>query len=522
MSWSRQRSERRIRDSLQSVPSGHIEILEFDQGFLDARRVQMQEEASLGLSQGSPIVRIPPSKAMLVHGVHVYVQLVDYHSALVELDRETEASHRRALELLHLHYSGCDRVVEAFEAQKVDYHGPRLHAVILTPTGAAMEAERAARAVAFAVTIKRVIEAAGASIGGGQLQTKVRIGIDTGAAVAVNSGRSDEQEPLFLGNPANYAAKLADGDAAGIFLSDRARLALGLVPVGSLLDERRHMLDVSQFGQLLRNTRGLHTAQAYAPVEQARLMTIVSTLLEDAASRTSFAFRHHEPPLRTIRFSELMPSRSIRMPLASVFADIGGFTGYVSDCIAQSRVQEMVLNLHTIRRELAAVLKEDFDGRKIRFIGDCLHGVLAVGSRSDTDETETVKRAVLCAGGLRSAFELCQHLLPGASRLGLAIGIELGPTPITRLGTRGERSVRCVASKAVSWSESCQGRCKGTETALGPRALERAPVRMRREFGEDGVMAGLDYAAAELLFIASPTVVTKSGLEAEFNPHARS
>jgi hypothetical protein len=35
------------------------------------------------------------------------------------------------------------------------------------------------------------------------------------------------------------------------------------------------------------------------------------------------------------------------------------------------------------------------------------------------------------AGGLRSSFELCQEVLPNIKNLGLAIGIELGETPVT-------------------------------------------------------------------------------------------
>jgi hypothetical protein len=50
---------------------------------------------------------------------------------------------------------------------------------------------------------------------------KVRIGIDSGKALAVNNGRRGHREPLFLGEPANQAAKRASGgEATGIYLTN--------------------------------------------------------------------------------------------------------------------------------------------------------------------------------------------------------------------------------------------------------------------------------------------------------------
>src|SRR5207237_6759080 len=58
---------------------------------------------------------------------------------------------------------------------------------------------------------------------------KVRIRIDTGKALAVNNGRRGHREPLFLGVPANHAAKRASGGiATGIYLTNEARTVIGL------------------------------------------------------------------------------------------------------------------------------------------------------------------------------------------------------------------------------------------------------------------------------------------------------
>lgn len=519
MAWSKARAQERINKHLTSVPQGGVQVERFEEHYAQ-RTSARAEDARMGL-RSSPIVRVPPSKAILVHGVHVYINLTDYHSVLVDATRETEARHKRALKFLHTHYSASDRVIVEYDAQRVDFHGPRLHAVIVTPPGSANEPERVKRALDFAQAMQRMIEVTGDKVLGGEFKTGVRIGIDTGMAVAVNSGRKDEQEPLFLGNPANYAAKLADGDDPGIFLSDRARLLLGLGALGSLRAQRS------------ANYITFYAEVANAPTESlfgvtrsmsnqrvAALSEEVKATVEPQVRAAEFTFHRHQPPLSSIDYSKLAPSNTIHMQMASIFADIDGFTNYVQTSIDTGKVQELVSNLHVIRRELAAVLKEDFDGRKVRFIGDCIHGVLAEGTRDYTNEAGTVETSVLCAGAMRSSFELCQAMLPGIADLGLAIGIELGNTPISRIGTRGDLAVRCATSRAVSESERLQSELDGTQTALGSKAMAEAPAKVRHLFRPSGIVPRLTYQAATALVIAAPAVVAASGETSDFYPHA--
>jgi class 3 adenylate cyclase len=353
----------------------------------------------------------------------------------------------------------------------------------------------------------------------------VRIGIDSGPAVAVNSGRGSEPEPLFLGQPANYAAKLAEGGQEGIYISDRIRgdLAQPLLRAGLLQEKQLNFAGVQPMLSAFNLQHG--AAAAALPITDADVRNVVrqlqgmSELSHDAGS-ARFAFHHHEPPLRSVRFEKLMPSNSIRMEVVSLFADIDGFTAYVDECIGTGRIQEMVSNLNVMRRELAASLKDDFGGKRVRFIGDCLHGLIAEGTRQGTDRAASVLEAVKTAAGLRSSFELCQQQLPNTARLGLAIGLELGSTPITRLGLRGERSVRCSASKAVSASEDLQSSCDGSDTALGRRALDAAPVSVRRLFNEDGRARGLDYEAFEE-HVAPARVISSGSVSQVARPYAR-
>lgn len=442
------------------------------------------------------------------------MQLTDYHSVLTDVQRERAERHMRALKFLHTHYSSTDRVIIEYEAQRVDYHGPRLHAVIATPTGRTNERERITRALDFAMAMKRMIEVTGDKVLGGEFKTGVRIGIDSGMAVAVNSGRADEQEPLFLGNPANYAAKLADGEELGIFLSDRVRSILGMALLGSLASQKR----------------SAYFQHAAFPVSRSMSDQRIQMLAEDVrvtvepqVRDAEFKFHRHQPPLSSIDYSTLSPSNTIHMPMLSIFADVDRFTAYVQRCIDDGQVKELVSNLHVIRKELAAVMKTEFNGKKVRFIGDCIHGILAVGTRTETDAASTIETGVLCAGGMRSSFELCRAKLPGIGDLGLAIGMEYGNTPVTRLGIRGKFSVRCATSRAVSESERVQSELNGEETGLGPAALAKASPRVKNLFSRDGRQRGLDFAAASSLLMPAPAVAARAAEEnrPQLRSHAR-
>jgi class 3 adenylate cyclase len=494
-----------------------ISVSTFDTAMLASRRRAVAAAKSATGRTEDLIFQVRPNEAVLVDGVHVYVQLLDYHDKMLDRERETEASHARVLGMLHLHYGACDAIAERFEAQRVDYHGPRKHTVVVSPAGVAGEHERVMRALAFADALKRTIEAASRNIGNGEFATRVRIGIDSGMAVAVNSGRGSEPEPLFLGSPANYAAKLADGPEEGIYLSDRVRAIARLGLLGSGLQVERKVDMSAQIKSMTSAPASFSDVDAVKAVGELR--ALIAERYDADIPR--FAFHHHEPPLRSIDFAELAPSCAVRMDLVSVFADLSGFTKYVDRCIAQGRVPEMVANLHVLRKELAATLREDFGGKKVRFIGDCLHGLLAEGTRQQTDAGASVKTSVHAAGGLRSSFELCQQYLPGTAELGLAIGLEMGTTPICRLGLRGDRSVRCAVSKAVSRSEELQSGCAGTQTAIGPRALAHASVAMRQLFGPDGKGQGLDYETVVAGTMSAPAIVSSGSASRSAQPHAR-
>ena len=147
MSWSRNKSLQRIRSFRASAPAASINLTSFDLSYMTARAAAIKTKMLLGGKSEPLIFDVPPNSAIQVEGVHVYIQMLDFAAAMIDRERETEASHRRVLSMLHLNYAACDQVAEEFEAQRVDFHGARMHAVILSPPGPGNEKERAEKAL---------------------------------------------------------------------------------------------------------------------------------------------------------------------------------------------------------------------------------------------------------------------------------------------------------------------------------------------------------------------------------------
>lgn len=203
--WNKDRAIKRIDAKIAELPLKDIEIKEY------------VRETDLG--------NLPSNVAYRVNGVHLYADILNMKDMLNVTDVEGETCHRRTLRFLNLHYRAMHRTIQRVDTVFVDFHNQRLHTVVTKPYDA--ETDRVHRAVAMGQLIIDVLAQTGEDAD--HPAAKVRVGIDTGQALAVNNGRRGHREPLFLGEPANHAAKRASGGTAtGIFLTNKARKAIGL------------------------------------------------------------------------------------------------------------------------------------------------------------------------------------------------------------------------------------------------------------------------------------------------------
>lgn len=464
-SWSKDRASKRIEARLTAMPIDQIQIKNY------------VRDTDLG--------NLPTNVAYRIDGVHLYADILNLVDMLNVTAVEGETCHRRTLRFLNLHYRAVHRILRRVDAIFVDFHNQRLHSVVAKPYDS--EASRIRRAVAIGQLIIDVLAQTGEDAD--HPAANVRVGIDSGNALAVNNGRRGHREPLFLGEPANHAAKRAGGGrAAGIYLTNKARSAIGLKDAAN------------------ENTTPLSSTEIADCKAKAKLGAtadeIVKEWKEDLKNNPigTFGFSGHTPPFSSLDIEQLSVKNSRRQDAATVYADIDGFTAYVSRNIAQdSTAKHVVRSLHVLRSELDAVLHTDFQGRKVRYIGDCVHGLAVEGTAQTSNEQETISNLTLCLGAMRSSFGLAISKLKDngtdATSLGLAIGFEYGPMNVTRLGIKGEL-VRCSASRGVLAAENEQCRCNGKESAIGATAYAKATDAVRAVFGTGRKRADLTYDTA--------------------------
>lgn len=478
MAWNRAHAKKRIQAHLNTLP-------EFDQHITLAKHARAMKEARQLLD------RAPVRRAFVVEAAHIYGQLLDFDSLVIERGgAETEQSHRTVLQFLDMHYRLWDSIVEDDEADRVDYHGARLHAVVAAPDGDSRRQIQRAVALAEKLTqaSKRVAQVYG-------FPARIRFGIDQGKCLAMTTGRSHEKDTLFLGSPANHAAKKAgESDIEGIFLVDRAQAQIGDAALKKGLS--------SDFGidrQFIEEGLRLNSF--------SKLDTAADALIAEGVHRPDFRFHRTTPPLSAVRFADLTPSKSVRMGMASIFADIDGFTAFVDKAVGNGSdaIKKAATAVHVIREELNDVLSEDLGGKRVRFIGDCIQGVVAQGEQKD-DPRATVREAALCASAMQSSFILCQEAVGDIDDLGLAIGIEYGPVPLTRLGHPGQESIRCAAGRAVVASEQMQQTLEHTGVRLGPAAQRYSDGIMLKHFASSASLLEYDAAADLLGAVSSPAV----------------
>ena len=203
--WNKDAASKRIDSLIGGLPLNEIKIKEF--------------------VRDTDLRNLPGNVAYRMNGVHLYADILNLTDMLHVTEVEGETCHRRTLRFLNLHYRAVYRTLQQVDAILVDFHNQRLHSVLAKPYDA--EADRVRKAVAVAQLIIDVLAQTGEDAD--HPAAKVRVGIDTGLALAVNNGRRGHREPLFLGEPANHGAKRSGGGTAtGIFLTNKARAVIGL------------------------------------------------------------------------------------------------------------------------------------------------------------------------------------------------------------------------------------------------------------------------------------------------------
>lgn len=431
---------------------------------------------------------IKVNEAYAMDAVHLYVDILNLEGILTTQNgTESDTTHQRAIRFFDSHVRAIKFILAETGSIFVDFHNQRLHAVIAKPYGTENEKARLDRAIAIADLIMESVQQQREVVGDDAIEAaEIRIGIDTGLALAVNNGRRSNREPLFLGNPANYAAKHASGDTVGIYLTSKARSVINLC------------LDASQDTKKIK----LKTSEIESSKQSADLSVtpqdVSDELKKNEKKLKDFQFSRTTPPLKKLEFDELYYKSAKRQEIVSIYADIDGFTNFVGKNIdSEEGKKNIVRALHVLRSEMDDTLYSDHEGRRVRFIGDCLHGLICEGSSKTTDFSKSVDVATEAVSAIRSSFLMSLDKLgeyfdiEDLKKLGLAIGYEIGDVSLTRVGKIGDTSRYAIGVSTIE-SENAQKVCKGNATKIGANAYKYLSDNYKVLF-KDQVAADLTY-----------------------------
>ena len=174
-----------------------------------------------------------------------------------------------------------------------------------------------------------------------------------------------------------------------------------------------------------------------------------------------------------------------RVLAASIYGDVTGFTAYIDEADTDEKKKEALKVLHVIRKEMATVVKKDFEGIRVQFQGDRVQGLYHLPKDVEADiATEAVDAAV----GLQSSMEkTIKEVLPEAKHLKLAVGVDLDKTLVTKLGTHAHRDRICLG-QGVESAAKLEEKCSGGQIGISKRIYDALPEHLSKHFSYDSTL----------------------------------
>jgi len=407
MSWNQTVSSERIAAHLKNM--GEIKV------------EKLVREAHLDALLSETVCR-------RIYGSHVYATIPNF----TELSSDTTLSkdgYARLIRCVHCYQREVSRIVESvFDSVRVHFQGPKLHALIYRPIDDAKEI--AVRAVLLQLVLRDFMDSTFNAAFPDYTDFALASGSDIGEVIGTKNGQHGDRELLFVGAAANHAAKI--------------------IATGSRLSSAVH-------AELPDNVKALCTAtgDVYRIVaSQTKLDELLAA--HDLAWDRKKSKEHLEKDRDAVPLAEIMYSDATaklkfehlglknnkRVVAASVFADVCGFTKYI-DAVHTDEERIAALRVFAaLRREFAKVVKNDFDGVRVQYQGDRIQAIFHLPKG---DRAAIAQQAVNAAVALQSSMEITLKAhLPGARDLGISVGVDLGTTLASLLGTRGQRDRICL------------------------------------------------------------------------------
>ncbi len=386
------------------------------------------------------------------------------HGCLNRLDTYRLASrgfyaqddYKRLIQGVHIYQREVSRIVEhsaMFDGLRVHFQGAKLHALFYRPIDDAQEL--ATRAVLLQLVLKDFVRSVFNPAFPHYDDFAIAGGSDIGDAIGTKNGTRGDRELLFLGAPANHAAKIIN-DAGQLRLTTNVYEALP-----------------ADLQQLCRNVdTDVYQIAAVSWADLDELLRVYDITWDREASAARVKADKQAFPLQNIEYSSadvlidldnLSICNNKRVLGASLFADVSGFTRYIDAAATEEEQRSALRVFHAIRKEMSQVIRSDFAGLRIQFQGDRAQGLFHLPK---DDAAIIATHAVETAIGAQSSMEkTLKELVPEAANLKLAVGVDLGTTLVSKLGARAQRDRICLG-EAVERAAECEEECEGGQIGI--------------------------------------------------------
>jgi class 3 adenylate cyclase len=461
MSWNYQRSMDRIRKHLEDM--GEIEV------------EKLRKEADLEQLLSETICRD-------IYGAHVYVQVSNF-ARLASDGPYAEDDYKCLIQGVHIYERAVTRIVKGLGGVLVHFQGPKLHALFYRPIddGEALATRAALLQLVLKDFVKTIFNPAFPDCD----DFTIAGGTDLGNAIGTMDGINGDRELLFVGAPANHAAKI---------ISTANRLRLTQQVYEALPEDLRAMC--------FQTVDGHYQA---LPVSSDDLDALLKThkltwnrgecarQIEEDKARFPLDDIAYSSAEFLIEVDDLSIFDNKCVFGASIFADVSGFTRYIDAATSDEEKQEALRVFHAIRKETARVITGDFNGARIQYQGDRIQGLFHL---PQDDEEAISQKVVEAAVGLQSSMGYTlKACLPEVQDLRLAIGIDMGTTLVSKLGARGQRDRICLGEEVESAAQ-LEERSEGGQIAVSTAVYKVLPDELRDHFTYSAKIQG--YVATDL------------------------
>ena len=461
MSWDKKRSHDRIQKHLDGMEE------------IEVKKLTREADLEQLLSE---------TTCRDIYGAHVYIQVPNF-AHLASDGLYAQDDYKRLIQGVHIYQREVTHIVENLGGTLVHFQGPKLHAIFYRPIDNAKKL--ASRAVLLQLVLKDFVKTVFNPAFPDYDDFTIAGGADLGNAIGTMDGINGDRELLFLGAPANHAAKI---------ISSAQRLRLTQDVYDALPDDLSALC--------FKTDDGPYQLKPITCDDLDELLAAHGLTWNRDASASNVEDDKKHFPLKDIGYSsveapidldDLSISNNKRVLGASIFADVSGFTGYIDAATSEADKQAALRVFHAIRKETARVITGDFDGLRIQYQGDRIQGFFHL---PQDDGDAIVKKVVEAAAGLQSSMEsTLKACLPEASDLRLAIGIDLGTTLVSKLGARGQRDRICLG-EAVEGAAQLEERSEGGQTTVSSQVHGLLPEYLCDRFPYSAKVQG--YVATDL------------------------